>query len=718
MAYRNWSPISSNLPTFNNAGDLAVNAAINLGQTFANTGKGISDLMSETAARDALQYLAASYNPNNPQSINQVLPLALAANSNLSSNMLGYLSNDYRVAINKQLDLDNLALEKERVKAAQNAVDAAQANADINGLQRANRVLASLNARRDARSYGDRNALLDSQSLRAARAADIAAKRAAQDDLINTRKISGIAASIGEALTNIVPRDIDLNSIEGKEAVYSALEQLTKNVDNIKGITPEDAIKAKIGGLEYFKQLQSIGAAPNKDFANQGNLTASFRNPTTLEEEPFSWNYDLSSLLEIPTAPSNKVIYDFSDPSEEDSTPLTKANNVITQSTNSNTSEDPNDIPLTRDERDKIAANLEEKLIPSFLAIDPQMQVYNSNLQEKIAKLRSSEPITKNSLAGTTNNSTQPKVEKQPNKEEKALNNVLSLDTRTKDSLQELREAFKDNNVSSSGNLKRKQSLNKYRQLQQSIDNGVNTYINSRYSLNTDKTHASKAPLMFSAVLDEMLGISPNRFPAEILSIKDDKGNSLTQEQIQGIPEDDLFDMYANNRDWTTAERHTAKQEYAKAKEEFLLSLDTGRNTTDSLKNAGLLALALVADANEFNSGITSFLGDDEDYQSGLVPDMAKRMANDIRNKDTSEIFKLRSKQRQQAAILNSIDEAAKSLDITNNVLKNIQKKVNREGYASPIDVQKVIKLKQQQGLYQQAGYDAANALVQQYIKK
>lgn len=718
MAYRNWSPISSNLPTFNNAGDLAVNAAINLGQTFANTGKGISDLMSETAARDALQYLAASYNPNNPQSINQVLPLALAANSNLSSNMLGYLSNDYRVAINKQLDLDNLALEKERVKAAQNAVDAAQANADINGLQRANRVLASLNARRDARSYGDRNALLDSQSLRAARTADIAAKRAAQDDLINTRKISGIAASIGEALTNIVPRDIDLNSIEGKEAVYSALEQLTKNVDNIKGITPEDAIKAKIGGLEYFKQLQSIGAAPNKDFANQGNLTASFRNPTTLEEEPFSWNYDLSSLLEIPTAPSNKVIYDFSDPSEEDSTPLTKANNVITQSTNSNTSEDPNDIPLTRDERDKIAANLEEKLIPSFLAIDPQMQVYNSNLQEKIAKLRSSEPITKNSLAGTTNNSTQPKVEKQPNKEEKALNNVLSLDTRTKDSLQELREAFKDNNVSSSGNLKRKQSLNKYRQLQQSIDNGVNTYINSRYSLNTDKTHASKAPLMFSAVLDEMLGISPNRFPAEILSIKDDKGNSLTQEQIQGIPEDDLFDMYANNRDWTTAERHTAKQEYAKAKEEFLLSLDTGRNTTDSLKNAGLLALALVADANEFNSGITSFLGDDEDYQSGLVPDMAKRMANDIRNKDTSEIFKLRSKQRQQAAILNSIDEAAKSLDITNNVLKNIQKKVNREGYASPIDVQKVIKLKQQQGLYQQAGYDAANALVQQYIKK
>lgn len=717
MAYRNWSPISSNLPTFNNAGDLAVNAAINLGQTFANTGKGISDLMSETAARDALQYLAASYDPNNPQSINQALPLALAANPNLSSNMLGYLSNDYRVAINKQLDLDNLALEKERVKAAQNAVDVAQANADINGLQKANRVLASLNARRDARSYGDRNALLDSQSLRAARAADIAAKRAAQDDLINTRKVSGIAASIGEALTNIVPRDIDLDSIEGKEAVYSALEQLTKNVGNIKGITPEDAIRAKIGGLEYFKQLQSIGAAPNKDFANQGNLTASFRNPTTLEEEPFSWNYDLSSLLEVPTAPSNKAIYDFTDPSEEDSTPLTKADNVITQSTDT-TPKDPNDIPLTRDERDKIAASLEEKLIPSFLAIDPQMQVYNSNLQEKIAKLRSNEPITKNSLAGTTNNSTQPKVEKQPNKEEKALNNVLSLDTRTKDSLQELREAFKDNNVSSSGNLKRKQSLNKYRQLQQSIDNGVNTYINSRYSLNTDKTHASKAPLMFSAVLDEMLGISPNRFPAEILSIKDDKGNSLTQEQIQGIPEDDLFDMYANNRDWTTAERHTAKQEYAKAKEEFLLSLDTGRNTTDSLKNAGLLALALVADANEFNSGITSFLGDDEDYQSGLVPEMAKRMANDIRNKDTSEIFKLRSKQRQQAAILNSIDEAAKSLDITNKVLKNIQKKVNREGYASPIDVQKVIKLKQQQGLYQQAGYDAANALVQQYIKK
>lgn len=718
MAYRNWSPISSNLPTFNNAGDLAVNAAINLGQTFANTGKGISDLMSETAARDALQYLAASYDPNNPQSINQALPLALASNPNLSSNMLGYLSNDYRGAINKQLDLDNLALEKERVKAAQNAVDAAQANADINGLQRANRVLASLNARRDARSYGDRNALLDSQSLRAARAADIAAKRAAQDDLINNKKISGIAASIGEALTNIVPRDIDLNSIEGKEAVYNALEQLTKNVGNIKGITPEDAIKAKIGGLEYFKQLQSIGAAPNKDFANRGNLTASFRNPTTLEEVPFSWKYDLSSLLEEPTAPSNKVIYDFTDPSDEDDTSLTKADDVITQNTDSNTSKDPNDIPLTREERDRIAAKLEKDLIPSLLATDPQMQAYNINLQEKIAKLRSNEPITKNSLSGNTNTSTQPKVEKKPNKEEKALNTALSLDTRTKDALQELRESFKDNNLNSSSKLKKQQSLNKYRQLQQSIDSSVNTYINSRYSLNTDKTHASKAPLVFSAVLDEMLGISPNMFPAEILGIKDDKGNSLTQEQIQGIPEDDLFDMYANNRDWTTAERHTAKQEYAKAKEEILLSLDTGRNTVDSLKNAGLLALALVADANEFNSGITSFLGDNEDYQSGLVPGMAKRMANDIRNKDTSEIFKLRSKQRQQAAILNSMDEAAKSLDITTNVLKNIQKKVNREGYASPIDVQRVIKLKQQQELYQQAGYDAANALVQQYIKK
>ena len=87
-----WNDVTSQVDSYSDAGKLGVLAATGLGQTFANAGKAFSDMYSEAAAQDALQYLAQVYDPNNMQSINQAMPLALASNPGMSSEMLKYLT--------------------------------------------------------------------------------------------------------------------------------------------------------------------------------------------------------------------------------------------------------------------------------------------------------------------------------------------------------------------------------------------------------------------------------------------------------------------------------------------------------------------------------------------------------------------------------------------------------------------------------------------------
>lgn len=181
-----WRDVASQVDNYSDAGRLGVLATMGLGQALANTGKSFSDMHSEAAARNALQYLAQSWDPNNRQSFNEALPLALAANPGMSSEMLKYLTGAGRTLMDAQLDADNLAVEKEKAKLAQNAIDAAKANGDVSALRNANTAAKNLGLRPDAITYRSADDILNSQADRAAQYAAIATqRRTAEKELEN-----------------------------------------------------------------------------------------------------------------------------------------------------------------------------------------------------------------------------------------------------------------------------------------------------------------------------------------------------------------------------------------------------------------------------------------------------------------------------------------------------------------------------------------------------
>ena len=297
-----WNDVTSQVDSYSDAGKLGILAATGLGQAFANAGKSFSDMYSEAAAADALQYLAQSYDPNNMQSINEAMPLALASNPGMSSEMLKYLTGAGRTLMNTQLDADNLNIEKNRVKAAQNAIDMAIANADVKGARAANEVMRALNARADARTYGNVDPLLTAQAKRANLVADTAVKRAQQATLANAQRVSEAAQSIAQALVNY-GSDIDRSTKEGQEAYMSLAQSLAKDLPGIDGVTEADAYSAMIKGMEIADNMIKLGAvssSPNMPLA--GNLTGSFLDPLTLQERTFSWDYDLNPIVPNPTA--------------------------------------------------------------------------------------------------------------------------------------------------------------------------------------------------------------------------------------------------------------------------------------------------------------------------------------------------------------------------------------------------------------------------------
>lgn len=743
MADLRWSPIQSQVPNYADAGNLAVNTVLNLGNAFRDTGKNFSDMMSENAARSALQYLASSYDPNDMQSINKAMPLALMGNPNMSSDMLKQLTGEYRTTVNKQLDLDNLSIAKERAKEAQNLVDMALANADVSGTRAANKALNALNVRADARSFGDVNTLLDSQAKRANLAADTALKKAAQDDLLRKRRLSGLAVSLGQGLANTIAPNVDITSESGKRAVQSTLKNLASNIANIDGITPEDVYEASVEAVKIFAQQREAGVVPDSKFPLKGSMTASFINPTTLKEEPVNFDYDLTSSIQFPNiveasnanTASNDVV------AAENAVKITNDSILIPKDTlpkgktSTQTSLSPiisgnknfiGDMAKKFDDsngpsmhfREQMAAQLEDTLIPTAalgnLTPANVMAHEKSNFdkQQRINLLRNPNLTWRQVVEETEklNNGgkevQKPKVESPKQEIVKPVQQQNTL-IRSTDSLKNLLESpsiyptkSKDINT----------ELNNVRISYANTEAKARNMFAQQLKIPVDSVHVPKVSDAFTYLIDSMYGLNPATFPTNTLTIKDENGKALSKEELAGLSEDQMVDLFLKGKDWSDSEKLEARREYKDVMESLASRINTGRDPATAYKAASLTALSLVDAANESNGFITGFAYD-EDYQPGEIKKVGDKMATILDQGINSPYIKLIQTQREQKYYLDNVETAAKGVNEIESAIVETQKRA-KKGKLVAGDIPYVTNLLEKREEYKEAGVAAIEAFI------
>lgn len=743
MADLKWSPIQSQVPNYADAGNLAINTVLNLGNAFRDTGKNFSDMMSENAARSALQYLASSYDPNDMQSINKAMPLALMGNPNMSSDMLKQLTGEYRTTVNKQLDFDNLSIAKERAKEAQNLVDMALANADVNGTRAANKALNALNVRADARTFGDVDPLLNSQAKRANLAADTALKKATQDDLLRKRRLSGLAVSLGQGLANTIAPNVDITSESGKRAVQSTLKNLASNIANIDGITPEDAYEASVEAVKIFTQMREAGVVPDSKFPLKGSMTASFINPTTLKEEPVSFDYDLTPSIQFPNiveasninAASNdavaaenavKIANDSilipkdtlpkgKTPTQTSLSPIISGNKnfIADLAKKFNSSNGPSMYF-----REQMAAQLENTLIPAAALVNltpaNAMAHENSNFdkQQRINLLRNPNLTWKQVVEETdklNNGGREVQKPKAVPPKQEIVKPVQQQNTliRSTDSLKNLLEnpsiyptKSKDINT----------ELNNVRISYANTEANARNMFAQQLKVPVDSVHVPKISDAFTYLIDSMYGLNPATFPANTLTIKDKNGKALSKEELAGLSEDQMVDLFLKDKDWSDSEKREARREYKDVMESLTSRINTGRDPATAYKAASLTALSLVDAANESNGFITGFAYD-EDYQPGVIKKIGDKMATILSQGIDSPYIKLIQTQREQKYHLDNIEAAAKGVNGVEAEIVEAQKRA-KKGKLVAGDIPYVTNLLEKREEYKEAGVAGIEAFI------
>ncbi len=726
MADLRWSPIQSQVPNYADAGNLAINTVLNLGNAFRDTGKNFSDMMSENAARSALQYLASSYDPNDMQSINKAMPLALMGNPNMSSDMLKQLTGEYRTTVNKQLDLDNLSIAKERAKEAQNLVDMALANADVNGTRAANKALNALNVRADARTFGNVDPLLNSQATRANLAADTALKKAAQNEMLRERQLSGLAYTFGEALAKAMPTDFDPNSIEDKRAMQEMLNALEGNAADIKGITKEDIYNARKKGEQVFNELRAAGVVPDTPFPRHGTLNASIIDPTTLEETDLNWNYSLDPIFNIPlgiTQANAQTANQIVDSSLPASAKSDAPQNVTIKAPSGRNTVNTGKVP-SKQEREAMAADLEKNLLSDYVVnmmsasindgMQFSLQIANEDLKKTINDLRSDKPWEE--IVGTSQNASN------------LAKSITNIDFQTKEqdrqkglaiinSATVLGNALQDNSLSPTKEVELKNAYDSLSVDYANISADTHSYVAKDFHIPVDSAHVPMVSDALADTVGAMYGIKPTTFTANSLGIKGSDGKTLTKEELLGMNSDDLFNAYANKRDWSNSERDKAKEEYVKGTKKIYNRLNTKVDPATAMSTASLLALTVVDAANEFNTSWLTRLGSKEDFRSNYTAKVIDKIDQELGKGTKSKMVKVLMTQREQKQNLDKISAAIQSVIVVNNKLMEISKRVAK-GKATVGDVARIKYLKETRDTAQSAGMTSLNQFTTNLAQK
>lgn len=762
-----WNDVTSQVDDFSDAGRLGVLAAMGLGQSMANTGKAFSDMLEEAAARDALQYIAQNYDPNNRQSVNQALPLAIAANPNMSSEILKYLTGTGRTLMNTQLDTDNLNIEKDRVKAAQNAIDMAIANADVKGARAANEVMRALNTRADARTYGNVDPLLTSQAQRANIAADTAVKRAQQATLANAQHISGAAQSIAQALVNY-GSDIDRSTKEGQEAYMSLAQSLAKNLAGIDGITEADAYSAMTKGMEIADNMIKLGAvSSSSNLPLTGQLTGSFLDPVALQERTFNWGYDFNPL--VPTI-AEQVIVDRAlgrrvEPTAVPNIAATRAqlkeqeqiakaaqtiNNVMAMGrtgtaipyqtpsvgnlANAYTQARNINLPTAEQANAAIAASVaareaklqaanaieESQTMPLMLAAIADSSISspsytshsvsrnNEKALQLIEQVRRGEAIT------TDQTKTLDPAQKQLIKvvqEQAAVQEAQQDINSVTDAAFDVRDSFASSDISPQAVQSRNSAFSRLRKEVTQANNSAKAAVSQYLSTDIDRVNTAKTADTTYAAFNALYGVNPLDFPTDGLGLKDDSGKALTKEEILSLDENGYFDAFANGKDWSSTEKGTARQIYTDLLDIYF------RPVINNPVISRALAISILSDFNEHNSGFTRFLGDKEDFIANRneIFNLAEKVRNTLIDSN-SEMYNLLLQQRDNNLLLAKMEESKKLFDANSDALYRSQ--VNQEitgisTLGKAIETQKRVR---NMRASQQLGFDTADAYLRNLV--
>lgn len=754
-----WNDVTSQVDSYSDAGKLGVLAATGLGQAFANAGKAFSDMYSEAAAADALQYLAQSYDPNNLQSINEAMPLALASNPGMSSEMLKYLTGAGRTLINTQLDADNLNIEKERAKAAQNAIDAAVANANIAEAKKANEAMKALNVRADARTYGDVDTLLTSRAQRAKVAADIAATRALQQEALLKRKEEGASYSIGKALVSLLPETLDMSNAADREVAFSAASGLAKELASVYGLTEADAYNAALKGLDLMQKMRTAGAIPTGDVGLAGTLTGSFLDEYG-REDTFSWNYDINHLipnmpqqtaaqvamgqrLPVTAVPHQAATRAQAKEQEQAARAAQTINSVMSmgrastglpyqtanlgslaetyaQSTGANlpTAEEASATVLAqekaRNARMAAANELEEEVMSPFLAsyislmptasgiMSSGVDVANEKTIQLVNQIRSGKDISKEQADSLSVEQRQAIKDAQ---EQTAMSAAQRNQSATLNSLFALRDSFNSNDVTPQGQAERDRIAFDAKKNYDQANRDINAALDQVLSTDIDNANSPKTADAARAAFDWMQGLTSNGLPTDILSLKNKEGKALTKEEVLSLDEDGYFDAFVNGKDWSNAEKGTARQYYTDLVELYK------RNLGDPTL-AYLLSISNLSDFNEHNSGITRFLGDEEDFQGGEeIMQLAYRTI-DVLTNPSSRMYQTLLRQAEFSKIMQKAEESRKAREASNTALYNMQVQNKLTGRSTPLDVALVNRKLQDRAAAGQQGYNSIDSIL------
>ena len=755
-----WNDVTSQVDNYSDAGRLGVLTSMGLGQAFADTGKAFSDMYSEAAAANALRYLAQSWDPNNRQSFNEALPLAIAANPGMSSEMLKYLTGAGRTLMNTQLDADNLAIEKERVKAAQNAIDAAVANADIKGLNAANLAMEALNPRSDARTYGNRDALLTSSAQRAKIAADIAATRAVVQETLIKRKQEGAIYALAEAGASLLP-EVDLSTPAGKEVVFATISGLAKRLADVNGLTEADAYNAVMKAIELIPQMRASGAVPTGNFGLTGTLNASFIDEYG-RETPFSWGYDLSPL--VPAMPQQVAVQTAMGQrlpataipnraatraqlreQEQIAKAAQTLNNVMSmgrtataipyqtpnvgglagtyaQATGTRLSTPEEALAIVQAQEDARKARLaaadkieEEDIMHPYLAsiisFMPNSSGYVSYtgadaLNEKkiqlVNQVRAGKPISKEQADSLS------APEKEAIKlaqEQTALSDAQQSQSAAFTSMLTLRDSYASNDITPQGQADRDRKTLEAKKNYDQANRDVDAMVDQVLSTDVDTARSPKTAAATRATFNYLLGLSSDGLPTDILSLKSKDGKALTKEETLSLDEDGYFDAFVNGKDWSDTEKGTARQYYSDL-------VDFYKRKFKDPTLAYLLSIANLSDFNEHNSGFVRFLGDEEDFQgSEEIMQLAYRVADTLTNTN-SKMYQTLLRQAQLADLIRKGEEAKKAMEAANATLYNMQLKNKTTGRSTPLDAFFVNRILQDRDAARQLGFTSMDSVL------
>lgn len=760
-----WDPITSQVESYSDAGRLGVLASMGLGQAFADTGKAFSDMAAEAAARDALQFLAQSRDPNNTQSINEAMPLALASNPGMSSEMLKYLTGAGLTLMNTQLDADNLAIEKERVKAAQNAINAAVANADIKGTKAANLAMEALNPRSDAVTWGNTDPLLTSRAQRAQIAADTALKRAEQAKLANAQLIEGATQSIAQALVDY-GGDIDRSTKEGQEAYMALAQSFAKNLSGVDGITEAGAYSAMTKAMERADNMIKLGAVPSSsNMPLVGKRTGSFFDPLTLQERTFSWGYDLNPLVPTPTQQAivEQAVGQRASPTAIPNIAATRAqlkeqeqakraaetiNNIMTlnratvpfavpsvgnlantyaqaRSINLPTAEQASaavaNAIATRAARLQAAEDIEEtQTMPLMLAAMADSSIssptftsigisrHNDRALQLVEQVRRGEAIT--TEQAKTLDAAQKQLVK-ASQEQASIQEAQQDINAVIDATVDVRDSFASTDITPQAVRSRDTVFSRLRKENTQANNSAKAAVAQYLSTDIDRVNTAKTADTTYDAFNALYGVNPLDFPTDGLGLKDENGKALTKEQILSLKEDEYFNAFTNGKDWSDTEKGTARQIYTDLLDNYFKPV-----INDPVIRQAL-AISILSDFNEHNSGLTRFLGDNEDFIASReeIFNLAARVVDTLTN-SKSRMYNLLLQQRHNNQLLADMEEAKKAFDANSNAL--YRSRVNQEitgvsTLGKAIETQKTIR---NMRASQQLGFDRADAFLRNLI--